>query len=291
MSRLGRVALALGALATVGIAGVAIADTPEIAGPGTATVVAERRNPPTRVLVIGDSAIAALRWVPGASSALLGDEFHLDLESCRRLVAPSCRGREGRTPPTAYEALRMAGANYETVVIATGYNDTAAGFVAAFDPIVRLARAQGVRRIVWFTLRSEVTYVAPGATGNQAEFARTNAELLAAVESGAYPDVVVADWGAYTAGRPDWFGSDGVHYRPSAAWAVADYLARLQAHLHARPCPLGVAPGVAADDPCPDPDVTGLVADIPALYPIGTGTVHCYEIGEERRVECRVITT
>jgi hypothetical protein len=285
-----RIALALVVAAVVGLAGVALADTPEIVRPASSDVGAQRRTPPTRVLVIGDSAIAALRWVPGASSALLGDEFHLDLESCRRLLAPSCRGREGRTPPTAYEALRAAGANYETVVIATGYNDSAASFVAAFEPIVRLARAQGVKRIVWFTLRSEVTYVAPGATGNQAEFARTNDELLAAVGSGAYPDVVVADWRSYTAGRPEWFNSDQVHYRPLAAWAVADYLSRLKAHLHGRPCPLGVAPGVAGDDPCPDPDVTGLVADIAALYPIGTGTVHCYEIGEERRVECRVIS-
>jgi hypothetical protein len=290
MSGSRRLAVALVVTAAVGLAGVVIADSSDIVGPASATVGAERRVMPTRVLVIGDSAIAALRWVPGASSALLGDEFYLDLESCRRLVAPSCRGREGRTPPTAYEALRDAPMGVDTVVIATGYNDSSAGFVAAFDPIVQLARAKGVRRVVWFTLRSAVTYVAPGATGNQAEFARTNAELLAFVGSGAYPDVVVADWGSYTAGRPDWFTSDGVHYRPLAAWAVADYLSRLQAHLHQRPCPLGVAPGVAREDPCPDPDVTGLVADVAALYPIGSGTVHCYELGEERVVECRVIS-
>ncbi|MCU0260201.1 MAG: SGNH/GDSL hydrolase family protein, partial [Ilumatobacteraceae bacterium] len=275
----------------LGVAGAVVADQPEIDGPGVAATPAERVSPPTRVLVIGDSAISALRWVPGASSALLGDEFHIDLESCRRLLAPSCRGREGRTPLTAYEALRAAGPHFHTVVIATGYNDTAAGFVAAFEPIVRLARAQGVQRVVWFTLRTEVTYIAPGATGNQVEFARTNQALAELVASGRFPDVVVADWAGYTAGRPDWFTSDGVHYRAVAAWGVADYLSRLQAHLHGRPCPLGTAPGVPGDAPCPDPDVTGLVADVPALYPIGAGNLHCYEVGDDRRLECRVVAT
>jgi hypothetical protein len=51
---------------------------------GAADVPTERANrfdSPTPVVVIGDSAIAALRWVPGADNAIIGFEHTLDLES------------------------------------------------------------------------------------------------------------------------------------------------------------------------------------------------------------------
>ena len=245
-----------------------------------------RMEPPQPVLIVGDSAIAAIRWVPGAATAVLGIDHTLDLESCRRLVAPSCRGREGRTPPTALEAIRATRGTYHTVVVATGYNDAAPGFEASFRAVVDQARAQGVERIVWFTLRENAAYVPPGAPDQQAMYPEMNTTLRRLVASGAYPDVVIADWHAYTTSRAHWFAADGVHYGPVGAWAAADYVSRTMAFLDGRPCPMPIVPGGRRPDPCPDPDLTGPVADIEALYSFGTPGVLCYEIGDAHEVVC-----
>ena len=248
---------------------------------------ADRLAPPAPVVVVGDSAIAALRWVPNAKHAIIGFEHTLDLESCRRIYFVSCQGREGRTPPSLHAALLDHSDNYHTLVVATGYNDGTEGFETSFRNVVNRARGFGYSRIVWYTLRSDVDYVSPDSVGNHETFAANNAELRRLVSSGDYPDVEIADWGGYTAEMRQWFATDGVHYRAVGAWAAADYLSRKIAFLDGRACPLPVAPNEATPDPCPDPDETGPLADIEGLYPVGVDGLLCYEIGEERRFECR----
>jgi hypothetical protein len=283
-------AVVVAALASSSVVVHAAVTTPTIDRPATAGAAARRVSPPSVTLVVGDSAIAALRWVPGAENAVVGFDHELDLESCRRLTAPSCFGREGRQPPTALDVVRAGGLMFDTVVVATGYNDDAAGFEASFRTIVAQARSNHVERIVWYSLRSDVDYVSPGSLGYHTIFAANNATLRRLLSSGEFPDVVLADWDRYTAGHPEWFTTDGVHYRTLAAWIGADYLSRKLAFLDGRPCPLPTSPGGVPDRPCPDPDVTGPVADVAALYPIGTEGVLCYEIGLERRIECRFET-
>ncbi len=282
LAGLAMTALAAGTVIATGHGIEAPADVP--------TARAARLTPPRPALVIGDSAIAALRWVPGADNALLGFTHTLDLESCRRLYLPSCRGREGRTPPTAHEALADHGAKYKVLVVATGYNDGTSVFAESFRRIVARARSLGYIRIVWWTLRSDVDYVSPGSVGNHLAFAQNNRILRDLLATGDYPDVVLADWGAYTADRPEWFVTDGVHYRQIGAWGASDYLSRKMAFLEGRACPMPRHPSQPVENPCPDPDVTGPVADIEALYTIGAEGVLCYEIGEQRRVECRFDT-
>lgn len=248
---------------------------------------AVRVDPPEPAVMIGDSAISALRWVPNAENAIVGFEHTLDLESCRRLYYPSCRGREGRTPPSLYAAMLDHHDNYYTLVVATGYNDGTPGFGESFVRIVERARDLGYERILWYTLRSDVDYVSPGSIGNHETFAANNRIVRDLLATGDYPDVVLADWGAYTKDKPEWFTTDGVHYRAVGAWAAADYFTRKMAFLDGRACPVPVTPSEPVQDPCPDPDVTGPVADVEALYPIGEDGVLCYEIGETRRFECR----
>lgn len=282
------------ALALVAFAVFALAGTVAAMGISDAADApsehAVRLSPPDRAVVIGDSAIAALRWVPGADNAVVGFDHVLDLESCRRLFFESCRGREQRKPPSLYEALDLYPELQRTLVVATGYNDGPSRFAESFVAVVTKARSLGFDRIVWWTLRSDVDYVSPGSIGNHESFAQNNQVLRDLVATGDYPDVVIADWGGYTADLGEWFVTDGVHYRQLGAWGASDYLSRKMAFLDGRACPFGVAPDVAPADPCPDPDVTGPVADIEALYPIGEDGVLCYEIGEERRVECRFDT-
>jgi len=271
----------------VALASTAVAATQILAPADVPTETAARADPQHRAVVIGDSAISALRWVPRADSAIVGFEHTLDLESCRRLYTPSCFGREGRLPSTAYEALGFHGDKYTTLVVATGYNDGSPSFGASFEAIVERARELDYERIVWWTLRSDVDYVAPGSVANHLTFAINNQTIRNLLATGDYPDVVLADWGGYTADQTDWFVTDGVHYRAVGAWAASDYLTRKMAFLEQRPCPVPIAPDVEPQDPCPDPDLTGPIADIEALYPIGEDGLLCYELGPERRFECR----
>jgi len=277
----------VGTLATGALVGaVAAADGIDRAVE-TPTESAQRLDPPDHAVVVGDSAIAALRWVPGADNAIVGFGHTLDLESCRRLLFTSCTGREQRRPPTLYDALDFHAGKYATLIVATGYNDGPSSFAESFRAVVDKARRQGYERIVWFTLRSDVDYVSPGSVGNHEAFAENNTVLRDLIDTGEYPDVVLADWGGYTADLSEWFVTDGVHYRQVGAWGAADYLSRKMASLDRRACPFGTDPGQEPENPCPDPDVTGPIADIEALYPIGEDGVLCYEIGEERQVECR----
>jgi hypothetical protein len=255
---------------------------------GRAEIVTPPNPPgsPGAALVIGDSAIAGLRWVVGARSALRGTNFTLDLESCRRLIGTSCTGREGRRPETALEALTAYGRGYHTLIVATGYNDWAANFALAFDKIVNEARRLGILRIVWMTYRVDISYVSPNGAGNDGTFRSNNLLLAQKLATGQYPDVSVADFNSYTRTVPEWFVADGLHYRQLGAWGVADYLTRKMAFLDRRACPFPVTPGAVAADPCPDPDVTGVQADIAALFPVSDVNLLCYEVGEDRHVEC-----
>jgi hypothetical protein len=221
---------------------------------------AVRLHPPTitRALVLGDSALAALNWVPAAQQAVLGFDATLDLEACRRLYLPSCPTSGGRLPLTAYEEIAAHGPNFDVLAVAVGYNDVASVTATSFQHVVERARQFGYQRIVWWTLRTPT-----------AGFADRNAVIRAELATGDYPDVVLADWGAYSAGMAHWFVADGVHFRPTGAWAAADYLTRKMAFLESRVCPVPTSPSAEPENPCPDPDVTGPVAAIEALYPIG----------------------
>ncbi len=268
--------------------GTAFAAVGRITGPaGMPHEFAVRVDPPTPALVIGDSAISAIRWVVGADNAVIGFDHTLDLESCRRLYQLSCRGREGRVPATAYQAIVDHGRKYKILVVATGYNDSEYGFDTAFKNIVDRARSFGYTQVVWWTLRSDVDYVSPDSISNHETFARNNQRLRDLLATGLFPDVVVADWGRYTSTKHDWFVTDGVHYRAVGAFAASDYLSRKMAFLDRRACPVPRTPTSAPENPCPDPDLTGPVADIAALYQIGSDGVLCYEVGELHQTQCQ----
>lgn len=255
---------------------------------GRAEIITPPNPPgsPGATLVIGDSAIAGLRWVVDAHKALRGSTFTLDVESCRRLMEPSCFGRELRQPSTTLEAIAAHARGYHTLVIATNYNDDASEFSAAFDPIIAEARRMGILRIIWVTSRVRAGYFAPGGPASD-DTSRSNNVLLAErLATGGYPDVVVADFNIYTRFMWHWFITDALHYTQTGAWGVADYLTRKLAHLDGRACPVPVAPGAEVQNPCPDPDATGPIADIGALYPVSPVSWLCYEMGDDRHPVC-----
>ncbi|HEY7626398.1 MAG TPA: hypothetical protein VH761_05000 [Ilumatobacteraceae bacterium] len=221
--------------------------------------------PVPRVLLIGDSSLEGIKFYSSSQRALLGMDYLLDAQSCRRLVRPSCHALTGNVPNTALEAIRGAPGLFDAVVIGTGYNEGTAQFSFDFDQVVAAARDKGAVRIVWMTyrLRDGLTR---GGTDNNGSYIVNNATLLAKVASGLYPDVTIADWRAYTAPVRNWFVADGIHYQPIGALGAADYLSRWIANLFGRPCPMPMSIGGAIADPCTAPDGQS-PPDVLALYP------------------------
>jgi hypothetical protein len=208
------------------------------------------------VLFVSDSSLAVIRW-NGQLGSLQGATIRADLESCRRLIGASCRGREGYAPTTAARAVATAPGQFDTLVVNVGYNDYSSTFAAGFDAVVDAARSRGIARIVWLTYRESVGYQAPQGAANPENYATYNAMLRSFVAGGRYPDVVLADWNAYTATRPDWLNVDGVHVTTTGARAAGEYVSRTLAFLDRRSCPVGQGGAVAVGGWCASPDVTG----------------------------------
>lgn len=185
---------------------------------------------PPRAVLISDSAISGIRWY-GRLAHLTGTRWETYLESCRRLVISSCRGREGYAPRTTVQELRDIHARRgnasprDLLVIAVGYNDWHERFPSDFATVLQTARQVGFRRIVWLTYRSNNNYHAPG-TGAAVSYAAMNAVLRAAANDPSVPGFDVWDYEYGTAGITDWYASDGIHVTSDGAARVAEWLSR-----------------------------------------------------------------
>lgn len=250
------------AIGAAGIAAAAVDDAATVSQP------AQRLERHDRALLISDSAWLGIKTY-GAADSVQGFEHMLDLASCRRRVVTSCRNYDGHVPIPLFDEVAWRRGSYNTLIVATGYNDSDHNFRFDVDAIVGLARTHGYDRVVWLTLRSNVSYESPGDAGYSAVFERNNDTLAELAGSSAYPELVMADWASYARDRPDWFASDGIHLRRAGPFAAGDYISRKMAFLDGRPCPQPTTRGAVPQDPCPDPDVTGAVADIDAVYPVG----------------------
>ena len=258
--------MAAATAALLALAGVAVATSGESA---TVDETAERVGFVDQpVLLVSDSAWLGIKTY-GAKDAFRGVDHVMDLASCRRRVTTSCRNYDGHVPITLHEELAVHGARFHTLVVATGYNDSDRNFRSDVDTIVRRARSLGYERIVWLTLRANVSYNSPDDFGFDQVFRNNNAALRDLVDAGTYPEIVIADWATYAHDRPEWFANDGIHLRTAGPWAAADYISRKLAHLDGRPCPMPPAAGAAVPNPCPDPDAGPPSIDLYGIYPIG----------------------
>ncbi len=223
------------------------------------------------VFIVGDSAIASLRWIPSSQVALQGFNVTLDLESCRRLVHHNCKSREGRDVTNALDTiLNRAYGEADTLVLGVGYNDKSSNFVNDFDLIVNAARSRGFSQIIWLTYREMSRYTLPGVDYTS-DYASMNQILRDKIASGVFADVVIADLWMYTSTAPQWFALDGVHYKVAGAFGVADFLSRTIAALDGMPCPQPWSSGRSVDTPCVRPE--SVVAsrgqvDLSSLYGI-----------------------
>ena len=218
-------------------------------GPAAATADA------VRFTFIGDSKAAAIEFSPPAQRLLArGHIVRRDLKVCRRLVAPSC-SYQGVTPTTALQAIRNYGRTLGRVlVIDVGYNDSSATYKPQLEQVVRAAKARGVKGIVWVNLR---------AVPAHPDYRRINAIIA---EAGRRrPILYVANWNAYTRGKPaSWFGSDGIHLTSAGAVGLVRLVRRyvtLAAEGAADPASSQAAAGVS-----------GTVEDEPAVAPADSPT-------------------
>jgi hypothetical protein len=186
------------ALATVVCAALAAGDA------ASATPVAK-----PRVTLIGDSIVQSFDYVPSARRYLgRGLDLRSDTAVCRRLVAASC-AFQGAKPATALEIIRTQGSSLgPVVVIDVGYNDWAA--VYDVDRVMRALAAEHIRAVIWVTLRE--------TTSN---YAQNNARIRRATRR--WPNLEVADWDAYSRGKP-WFRSDGLHLTTAGAAGLSRLL-------------------------------------------------------------------
>jgi hypothetical protein len=166
---------------------------------------------PVRVTLIGDSVADSLEYVPDAERSLArGYDMHFDLRVCRRLATAGCP-YAGGTPPSALDAVHESGTSIgQVLVVDVGYNDDPAQYRRGMDDVVETARALGVRRIVWVTLRE-----------TQPVYRETNGVIRG--EAKRFPQVEVADWNAWSTGKA-LFRGDGLHLSASGASALAAWL-------------------------------------------------------------------
>lgn len=187
-----------------------------------------------RVTVIGDSAPAALRWYDEASNTtvrydVMAVKYDLlwSLESCRRLVAPSCTGRTDpgtgqKWQPVSVLPLMqttLRGRLGEALVIMAGYDDIS--ITSAIEQIMAEAKGQGVAKVFWLNYRASNSY----AYGRY--YTAHNAALEAAKVR--HPNLVVLDWNGYSQSQPastqaQWFTSDQIHITAIGAIALAEYI-------------------------------------------------------------------
>lgn len=237
MKQFGRRPLrALGVLtAALALSGTVVTAAIDASANSTALELPERStswslaDAPGRVTLISDSAIAGIRW-SGALDHLTNTSWDARLESCRRLVRSSCRGREGYAPLTVMVELQQIVAERgrpeqdELLIVATGYNDWHGTFLNDFTLVMNQARVAGFERVGWMTYREDNQYTAPGTSENRVDYIAMNAILRAQAASGAWPELTLLEYDLAMRGQTAWFNSDGVHVSFDGARAVAGWL-------------------------------------------------------------------
>jgi peptidoglycan hydrolase-like protein with peptidoglycan-binding domain len=178
------------------------------------------------ISLIGDSTLTGVRWYADYG-ALQRFNFVLSAESCRRTIERSCISREGYRSANVITAMHtLDGDLGEVLVVMSGYNDPIWTIDEAIAEVVEEARAQGVRHVVWLSLRTsdDVDYSDPQQQSSINTFREYNEQLVeAAATSDGY--LQVADWATYSNGASGWFETDGVHLSPRGVDAITTFVA------------------------------------------------------------------
>jgi hypothetical protein len=244
----------------------------------TTTTVAPVRLP--RVLLVGDSTMAALRWFTNAAQSLQGAEFVLDVESCRSVGGRSCWGREQRIPPNAYTVIKYAPRTFDVVVLMAGTHSYYRTIAEEFRKVKKLAARKGFTLVV-LTLRDPHPSKKRVSTMDMRTIASINAMIKTTFGRPKSDETYVADWNSFSAGRGNWFRRDGIHLNLRGVLALGWYLSNVVARVSGEPCP-GVGSGT-----CTMPTRKDALRDWVRNYGVPYTEEHCYQDGYKRKKVCQ----
>lgn len=241
----------------------------------TTTTTVPRVKP--RVLLVGDSTMAAIRWFKDGRKALSGSIFIVDVESCRSIGGYSCYGREQRAPSTAYEVVEAVKGRLDVVVLMAGTHHNPATVESDLRSLRRIVAKKRAKLVV-LTLRdlNRTTATIDGVTLIE----RVNGMIERMFDTPRYENTYIANWKAFSRGHDDWFRSDGIHLTVRGTLALGWFISNFVAHIAEVPC------ASFEREICPKPRWKDSRVDWLRRYRVQYSDIHCYEDGGMRRKVC-----
>lgn len=233
-----------------------------------------------RVLLVGDSTMAALRWFVDAKKSLEGSKFIMDVESCRSVAGRSCWGREQRIPRNAYEVIKFAPRTFDVVVLMAGTHSYYRTISEEFRKVKKLAARKGFTLVV-LTLRDPRPSSKKVSKMDMRGIPAINSMIKATFGRAKSGETYIADWNKFSAGRGDWFRRDGIHLNFRGVLALGWFLSHVVAHVTGEPCP-GRGTGT-----CTMPTQKDALRDWTRKYGLPYTEQHCYEDGNKRKHVCQ----
>ena len=232
-----------------------------------------------RVLLVGDSTMAPMRWFRDGTRLLTGATYVVDVESCRSLGGNSCYGRENRRPTTSLEAIKAAKGPFDVVVLMAGTHNIGKLVKSDLSKIQKVTDRLGAKLVV-FTLR-DFTWATKSTPNGPWTPKAVNEIIRRAAVAHQSKNTSVADWKAFSKGRANWFRRDGIHPNIRGVVALQWYVSRVVAHTLGRPC--------TADerDVCPMPVPADALYDWMQYFGVKYTDTHCYEDGAKRTKKCQ----
>ncbi len=241
----------------------------------TTTTTVPRVKP--RVLLVGDSTMAAIRWFKDGRKSLAGSTFIVDVESCRSIGGYSCYGREYRAPSTAYEVVESVKGRLDVVVLMAGTHHNPATVESDLRSLRRIVARKGAKLVVLTLLDLNRT---TATIGGVTLIERVNGMIERMFDTPRYKNTYIADWKAFSRGRDDWFRSDGIHLTIRGTLALGWFISNFVAHIAEVPCTS------YKTEVCPKPRWKDSRVDWLRRYRVQYSDIHCYEDGGMRRKVC-----
>ena len=243
----------------------------------TTTTILPQQKP--RVLLVGDSTMAALRWFKEGKKSLFGASFIVDVESCRAIGGQSCFGREYRAPSTAYEVVQSVKGKLDVVVLMAGTHHNPSTVESDLREFRKLVAKKGAKLVV-LTLRELLRGGVPVTSKGISLIGRINDMVERMFETPKYESTYIADWKTFSGGHGDWFRQDGIHLTVRGVLALGWFISRVVAHVAGTPCTSNQT------EVCPIPTAKDSRVDWLRRYHVQYSEIHCYEDGAMRKKVC-----